>query len=483
MNHIAEHFYADRAKHLSLLGTSAEPTGPYQLKINGEIPKNLRGTLFRNGPGLFDRDGVKKKHLLDGDGFIQAVSINEQSATYRSRFVQTEKYKAEEKAQRFLYPTWSTLAPKTLTKNLGARLLPQAGVTVVKRGDSLVAFDDTGHPYELDWKTLETRRNLKGDNNYPLPSYNAHNFFDSKSKQWIQFGMSYGRVNKIHLSISKPDGSPDKQYDFPVDFSTYMHDFFVTENYVVFLVPALRFNPLKMLAGVSSFIDAFTWLPERANQLWVISRKTGELVSKIETEASFMWHSLNAFDRGDEIVADFVGYDEPDHFIGSDAEFHTMMKAQPGVASSPGTVRRYVINPKTQRINTTVVSEGYHEFPMINPSYYCREHSVGYFSKGSGAGTNLHNGLAKIDMESGAGQEYFYAEHTHVGEPIFVADKEHPQDENRGWLISQFLDGEQGKSGFAIFSASRLGDGPVAELMMETHSPLSFHGWWTSEVA
>ena len=216
------------------------------------------------------------------------------------------------------------------------------------------------------------------------------------------------------------------------------------------------------------------WQPVEANQVWVISRKTGELVSKMDTEAVFVWHSLNAFDRGEEIIADFVG---------SDAEFHTVMRSQPGVANAPGTVRRYVINPLTSEANTSIVAAGYHEFPMINPSRYCRAHSVGYFSKASGEGTNLHNGLTKVNMETGAGQEFFYGNHVHVGETVFIADKQNPQDDNQGWLISQFLDGQQGKSGFAIFSASSLNDGPVSELIMETNSPLSFHGWWTSEVA
>ena len=467
---------------LSLLGQSAQPDGPYEADIEGKIPAGLTGTLYRNGPGMFERNGVKKKHLLDGDGYIQALSIKDQQATYRSRFVQTEKFVAEEQANKFLTPTWSTLAPKTVTRNLGARVLPQAGVTVVKRGDVLIAFDDIGKPYELDWQTLETRRDLKNDANFPLPSYNAHSFIDSKTKQWLQFGMSYGPTNKIHLSISKPDGSVGQTYAYPISCSTYFHDFFVTEKYVVFLIHALRFNPAKMLLGLSSFIDAFKWKPQAGNEVWVISRESGELVSKIESEPVFMWHSLNAYDKGDEIVADFVGYDEPDHFIGKNAEFHTIMEGKPGDAKFPGTVRRYLINPTKKSLSAETIAEGYHEFPMINPSHYCQPHRIGYFTKGFEAGTNLQNGIAKIDMETGVTDEFCFGVNFHVGEPVFVCDQGQPHDEQSGYLISQYLDGNSGKSGFAIFAAEHVSDGPLAKIKMRSHSPLSFHGWWTSAV-
>ncbi|MEM7466360.1 MAG: carotenoid oxygenase family protein [Pseudomonadota bacterium] len=482
MSSVLEHSHQSEFSALALLGESAEEAGPYETDVIGKIPEQLSGTLYRNGPGLFERAGVKKKHLLDGDGFVQALRINDAKASYTSRFVQTEKFIAEERAQKFLTPTWSTLAPKTISRNLGARLLPQAGVTVVKRGDGLFAFDDAGAPYELDPSTLETRRNLKGDGQFPLPSYNAHSTIDAKTGEWIQFGLTYGPTNRVHLSMSNQDGSTARQYSYPVSCSTYFHDFFVTEKHVVFLIHALRFNPTKMLLGLSSLIDSFKWQPQAGNEIWVISRETGELNAKIDSDPVFMWHSLNAYDRGDEIIADFVGYDEPDHFIGDNAEFHSVMSGRSGAAKYPGTVRRYVINPAQKKVRTTTVADGYHEFPMINPSHYCREHRIGYFTKGFEDGTNLHNGITKIDMQTGRTEDYCFGAGYHAGEPVIVKDHSSPEDENKGWLLSQFLEAESGKSGFAIFNAERVSDGPVAKIMMEAHAPLSFHGWWSSSV-
>ena len=37
----------------------------------GEIPKELSGTLLRNGPGLFEIGGRTISQPLDGDGMVQ----------------------------------------------------------------------------------------------------------------------------------------------------------------------------------------------------------------------------------------------------------------------------------------------------------------------------------------------------------------------------------------------------------------------------
>lgn len=65
------------------------PEGSWLSVIYGEIPKELHGTLFRNGPGKFTLGGKKIDHPYDGDGFVASVAFKDGAAFYRSRFVQT----------------------------------------------------------------------------------------------------------------------------------------------------------------------------------------------------------------------------------------------------------------------------------------------------------------------------------------------------------------------------------------------------------
>lgn len=45
--------------------------------VEGEIPPELNGTLFRNGPGLLDANGQRLHHPWDGDGMICAITFEE----------------------------------------------------------------------------------------------------------------------------------------------------------------------------------------------------------------------------------------------------------------------------------------------------------------------------------------------------------------------------------------------------------------------
>ena len=54
-----------------LLAESLPREQDYACQVEGQLPKELNGTLYRNGPGLFERNGLRKRTILDGDGMIQ----------------------------------------------------------------------------------------------------------------------------------------------------------------------------------------------------------------------------------------------------------------------------------------------------------------------------------------------------------------------------------------------------------------------------
>jgi all-trans-8'-apo-beta-carotenal 15,15'-oxygenase len=98
----------------------------------------------------------------------------------------------------------------------------------------------------------------------------------------------------------------------------------------------------------------------------VVPRAGGTLQS-FEAPAAFMWHALNAYDDGEEIIADFVGYDTRDHFAPHDALFYRLMQGEMGEAKTPGTLRRYRINLAAHSLREEILDPGSHEFPMIDP--------------------------------------------------------------------------------------------------------------------
>ena len=72
--------------------------------IEGEIPPDLTGTLFRNGPGLFEIAGTPIKHPFDGDGMIAAFTFNPDGRVhFRNKFVRTDGYVKEKARGKMVY--------------------------------------------------------------------------------------------------------------------------------------------------------------------------------------------------------------------------------------------------------------------------------------------------------------------------------------------------------------------------------------------
>ena len=43
--------------------------------VEGSLPQDLRGTLYRNGPGKFESGGQPLGHLWDGDGLLSTFEV------------------------------------------------------------------------------------------------------------------------------------------------------------------------------------------------------------------------------------------------------------------------------------------------------------------------------------------------------------------------------------------------------------------------
>ena len=83
--------------------------------ISGEIPKDLRGTLYVNGPARVIDGRGRAAHPLDGHGFVRAFSFGEGVTTVRGRFVRTWAFEVENFFDRNLFRGFFSLpfAPST----------------------------------------------------------------------------------------------------------------------------------------------------------------------------------------------------------------------------------------------------------------------------------------------------------------------------------------------------------------------------------
>ncbi len=461
-----------------LLGTNLPGEFDYAAEVQGRLPAGLVGTLYRNGPGMFERDGYRKQHLLDGDGVLQVFDFERGEVRYRSRFVPTPKFQRESAQGRFLQPTWTTLAPRWLDNLPGFPRQSQAGITVYLHNGQLMALDEVGPPFALDARTLEPRGFF---DLVPKPpkTYKAHAKCDARSGDWTFLGWDGYRNIDLEVIVQGADGALKMRRRVRAPRNSYIHDFFATEHHVIVNLHPFKLDPLPMLLGRRSFTDSLRWRPELGGLIVVIPREQSEAVRIYEAPARFMWHAFNAYEDVDGIVADFIGYDEPDHFLGERALLKTLMRGEEGLAESAGLVRRYRIPRKGPTLQEEILIDVSGEFPSVHPSVCGHRHQFGYATLAPRR-TNVQDGIAVFDLQRARiEQEFRFGPGFYAGEPVFASDPAAaPGDERGGWLLSLVLDGPAGKSFLAVFDARRLADGPVARAYLRHHSPLSFHGCW-----
>lgn len=475
-------------KWLALLTEGLTDEVDYAPEVEGKLPDGLSGTLYRNGPGLFERNGFKKKNLLDGDGMIRATSFAAGRVRFRNRFVRTTKYVAEQKAGAFLYPTWTTPAPEFFANIPCVPSHSQAGITPVIKDGTLYAFDEVGAPWALDAAALNADRELdpfQGQAGSGPASYKAHTKTDGKTGDWILVGQN-GRMHPdLHVVVKDRRGHQTRHaVDASPRGSAYFHDFFWANPYVVYHLHPALLSPLPMLAGFSPYADCLHWKPEDGSLFFVVDTSGKRQPMTIEAPASWMWHALNAYLSGNTIVADFVGYEAPDHFLGPEAAFREIMQGRAGVAKAPGTLKRLTLDLDVGRARLETIAAGPFEFPFIPQQRAGQHHRFGYVASQSPHADQgwFHDGLAQIDTQSGKTTAFHFGHGFYVGEPVFVPDPGRPidptGDEDAGWLIAEVLDGRRGTTFLAVFGATQIADGPLAKVRLKHHLPFSFHGWW-----
>jgi all-trans-8'-apo-beta-carotenal 15,15'-oxygenase len=222
------------------------------------------------------------------------------------------------------------------------------------------------------------------------------------------------------------------------------------------------------------------WRPAQGNLVLVIPREGDATPLQFTTEATWMWHTLNAYEHGDEIIVDFVGYDNPTHFLGEEALFSAIMVGRQG-QWTPGSVRRYRINLNTRSLRQEVLAAGHYEFPIVNPHHACHAHRYGYLARGN-AQSPFWSQVVRLDTETGKTDSYDFGDGVYCAEPIFAPEPGYDYrpngDEEPGWVLTEAYDGRTRRSFLAILRADRLAEGPVAVAHLRHHVPLSFHGYW-----
>ncbi len=446
--------------------------------LSGRIPDQLRGLLYRNGPGRLARGGKRVGHWFDGDGAILAVRFTDAGATGVYRYVQTQGYQQEEAADTFIYPNYGMTAPGGFWHNWFKEVKNAANTSVLALNNRLLALWEGGLPHALDLETLETwgTDNLSGlSKNRP---FSAHPKIDSQTGEIYNFGVSPGLNATLNLYRSDlATGKIKQQNCFSLKGLPLIHDFILAGRYLVFFVSPVRVNFLPVILGSKCYSDSMEWKPELGTQILIFDRETLSLVSRSEAEPWYQWHVANGYeDKDGSIVTEIVRYRDfqTNQYLKEVATGKTETAAK-------GTLWQIRLDLQTAKvIEIAEILDRSCEFPVV-PQYQVgrpwRNTYLSIHRDGVDISQEIFGAIARFDRQTGNLTVVDLEENRYPAEPIYVPSPDTPE---RGWILTVVYDGNTDSSEVRIYNSDRLEDDPVCRLGLPSVIPPGFHGTWKS---
>ncbi|MEP5763234.1 MAG: carotenoid oxygenase family protein [Halieaceae bacterium] len=445
-------------------------------EISGEIPTEVKGTLFRNGPGRLKVGKYKFGHWFDGDGMLNAITFKDGAVHYRNRYVQTPKYLEESAAQRILYRGVGTQRPGGFLNNMFRFPGNAANTSVVYHAGKLLTLWEGGDPWELDPATLETKGAWKfnGELKRGMP-FSAHGKIHPRTGHYYNFGMM-GALNFYKINAA---GEMVQRVRHNVGNYAMCHDFCMTDRYAVFfLCPAVFKTPIKFLLGMHSIVDAMAFDDSMPTKVVVLSLDDLSVVREFEVDPFFCFHFGNAWEEGDDLCCDVSRVDK----MGSMDALRDMFQDVEMESDPSACFYRFRLNLANGEVSGHKHAGALPgDFPMWDMRKTGLKTQYAYLTAIVENGTPYNfNALQKVDLETGQAQVYDFGPGRFVSEALFIPRHENAAEDD-GWLAGVVYNAHTGLSEVALVDATDMGR-EVATVPLRNHIPFGFHGFYTDQV-
>lgn len=473
------------------------------LPVTGSLPSYLaNSTLYRVGPGRYEAthsDGRPHiaRHWFDGMSMLHAFHINasENAVSYRSRFLCEDIVRAVEAVPRRewnnfsfgsgdpcrsvfgkLFQLWTKMP---VDPNTGYPPRPNIGVTLQNiPGTGVTIRSDMSANLKLDEESLQTDhffRFERLDQELSGRMSAAHGHYDENTSEFFNYVYNFGPPGDTPYKIFKVCADGKAQVLATVNLPpSYIHSFSVTERYVILIVFPMQISPLQVL-WERDILASSTFRHDVDTQFIVVDRDGGGIVSTFAHDAFFCFHTVNAYDEGDDdVVIELSHYDDNsivhhlklDHFrknntLASSRLVRYTLRGVRASSEAEAASRR--------RAERAVVNERDLELASIRGD---RARSKHRFVYGVSSESSAFDSLAKVDVQTGERWTWAIADCV-MGEPIFVPDPE-CVDEDGGCLLVVVLDAAAQSSRMVVLDAKSMEE--IAGAHVGGIVPLGFHG-------
>lgn len=480
------------------LAPVAEEVTAFDLKVTGRIPEHLNGRYLRNGPNPAAEVDPATYHWFAGDAMVHGLALRDGAARwYRNRWVRT--------------PAVS----RTLGEARVADLDPRTGMLAVgpntnvltHAGQTLALVEGGGANYRLT-DELDTMGTCDFDGTL-YGGYTAHPHRDPKTGELHAVSYSFARGRNVQYSVIDVHGRARRTVDIPVTGSPMMHDFSLTEKYVVIYDLPVTFDPAEIvpisvprwlraparlvvqsLAGrvrvpgpIAARINSdprpisslpFAWDEDYPARIGVLPREAdAEAIRWFDIDPCYVFHPLNAYSE------DRAGHE----VLVLDVVRHGRMfdRDRRGPGEGHPTLDRWEIDLSTGAVRTERRDDRQQEFPRINETLTGAKHRYGYTvgieNAFDGAETD-RSAVYKQDFSTGGSQQAAFDPELLVGEMSFVPNPGAAAEDD-GVLMGygHHLGRDEGQ--LLMLDAATLET--VATVHLPQRVPMGFHGNWCAD--
>ena len=431
------------------LAPVTEEVTAFDLEVTGTLPADLDGRYLRNGPNPLGYVNPAKYHWFSGHGMVHGLRLRDGKAEwYRNRWVRNNDV-----ADLLNEPRPASDWPADHGQFA-------ANTNVIGHNGKTFAIVEAGSPpIELSYD-LDTVRVSNLDGSLPH-AFSAHPKKDPVTGELHVMTYFWGWGNQVQYLVVGTDGRVRRHVDIPTTGGPMIHDIAFTQKYIlVFDLPTV-FNLEAAMSGQGL---PYFWDHDYPARIGLLPREgNGDDVKWIDVDPCYLFHPMNAYDDGDEVVLD--------------AARHSKMfdKERRGPSEGPPTLDRWRLNAVTGTHTHERIDDRPQEFPRINESLIGLRNQFGY-TAGIGAEFKQDT-LIKVNLDSRKVEARNDTARYGYGEPVFIP-REGATAEDDGYIMALRLDTETQTSDLAIFNAQAITEDPIAVVHVPARIPNGFHGNW-----
>jgi len=506
-----------------------ETPEPVKADIKGSIPSWLQGTLLRNGPGLFSVGDSAYNHWFDGMSLIHSFTFQQGEVYYRSKFLRSDTYKRNSRANRIVVCEFGTMIYPDPCKNIFSRAftymcnaIPDFTdnnlINIIRYGEDYYASSEVNYINQIDPHNLDTIGRVNYRNHISINLATAHPHYDEQGNTYNMGTaiMGLGRPKYVIFKVPKDGMENGKPALHKVEtvcsipfrsllYPSYYHSFGLTENYVVFVEQPFKLDIMRLATAYFRGVNWGSCLKyDKDDMTWfhLVNRKTGKAVStRYHGDALVVFHHLNAYEEDGHVVFDMITYKDSnlyDMFYIENMTQNTEDLIKSNQVYAPPISQRFVLpvnvdQDTPQGTNLVTLTDTTAkavlqkdgsvyctpddiftglELPGINYKFNAKKYRYFYGSQVELASVQP-NKIAKVDILKREHKEWT-SENCFPSEPVFVASPG-AVEEDDGVILSSVISPDPSISPFLLVLDARTFE-EIARASVDATVHMDLHG-------